>query len=383
MSSLTTPDHRRETARQRSAIRLAKIGNPDHDASSAEVFVLNIHRNFTGVSATANGVVSHQLSQHPIRLVGGPLPLGPEPISLRQAISLCRKPPQNRPFAIWHVRRNVEMLAALFARDVLRLPIRIVLTSAAQRRHSLLPRMLISHMDAVVATLPAAAAFVPHVAAVVPHGVDVDRFTPAESRDRAWAAMGYPGRYGIGIVGRIRPEKGTDLFVETMLRVLPQRPEYTALIIGCAKTPDAGFERRLRAKIKNAGLEDRCLFVGEIPPNKMPELMRGLSLLVAPPRYEGYGMTPLEAMASGAAVVATDTGAFAEMIRGDECGQIVPVGDIESLVRAVLSVTNDPIQLATMGRAARRRAVERFSIAGEVGGIGRVYEQLWSGQRFK
>lgn len=347
-----------------------------------ELFVTNFHRCFTGVSATANSVVSQQRNQHPLRLVGDSLPLGPEPISLRQAFSLCRWPPQNRPFMIWHVRRNVEMLAALFARDVLQLPIRIVFTSAALRRHSFFPRWLISRMDAVIATLPAAAAFVPHVAAVVPHGIDVDRFTPAESRDRAWAATGYPGQYGIGIVGRIRPEKGTDIFIETMLRVLPQRPEYTALIIGCAKAPDARFERRLRAKIEDAGLEDRCLFIGEVSPDKMPELMRSLSLLVAPPRYEGYGMTPLEAMASGTAVIASDTGAFAEMILERECGHVVPVGDIESLVRSVLSVTKDPVQLAAMGRAARQRAVERFSIADEVGGIDQVYERLWRGQRF-
>jgi mannosyltransferase len=67
------------------------------------------------------------------------------------------------------------------------------------------------------------------VAGIVPHGVDVERFAPSADRGAEWKKAGYPGKYGIGIVGRIRKEKGTDLFVEAMCRVLPQRPDFTAL----------------------------------------------------------------------------------------------------------------------------------------------------------
>ena len=77
------------------------------------------------------------------------------------------------------MRRNTEMRAALWARDVLRLPVKIVFTSAAIRRHSAFPRWLISRMDAVIATTEAAASFVPHVRGIVPHGVDTERFFPA------------------------------------------------------------------------------------------------------------------------------------------------------------------------------------------------------------
>lgn len=290
--------------------------------------------------------------------------------------------PAKRPFAIWHVRRNIEMLAGLFARDILRLPIRLLFTSAAKRRHSFIPRALIARMDAIVATTVAAARFVPHVAAVVPHGVDVDRFVPSQNRQRAWESSGFPGRYGIGIVGRIRPEKGTDLFVDAMLRVLPQRPDFTAIIIGRATPGDAAFERGLKAKIQAANLAERCVFVGEIPSDRMPSLTQGLSLLVAPPRYEGFGMTPLEAMASGAAVVASDTGAFADMIVEGKTGHVVPVGDSESLIQAILAITNDPQQLTLMGQAARQHVVEHFALAREAAQIDQVYQRLWSGERF-
>ncbi len=347
-----------------------------------ELFVTNFHKRFTGVSATANGVIAQQQKVRTLELVGDPLPLGPPPISWWRAVRMSWKPPANHPFAIWHVRRNSEMLAGLIVRDILRRPIRLVFTSAAKRRHSWFPRMLISRMDAVIATTNSAAQLVPHVAAVVPHGVDVDRFVPPVDREQVWAASGFPGRFGIGIVGRIRSEKGTDLFVEAMLRVLPQRPDFTAIVIGKALGGDIAFEQELKVRLKAANLSERCVFVGEIAAAQMPAILQCLSLLVAPPRYEGFGMTPLEAMACGAAAVASDTGAFAEMITEGETGHVVPVGDLDALTNAVLSMTKDPEQLVRMGHIARQRVVEHFALTREAARIDEVYERVWNGEQF-
>jgi len=342
-----------------------------------ELVITNFHRRFTGVSATADAVVSQQLNRFKLCLVGDKLPSGPPPITYRQAISLCRKPPENRPFAIWHVRRNLEMAAAIFARDVLRLPIRIVFTSAAQRLHSLVPRHLIAKMDAVVATTTNAATFVPKLAAVVPHGVDTDRFTPAADRLDAWKSLGYGGMHGIGIVGRVRPEKGTDLFVDAMIRALPERPSFNAIIIGRTMPNDAAFESDLRTRIEAASLTDRILFVGEHPPQEMPKIIQSLSLLVAPARYEGYGMTPLEAMASGVPVVASKTGAYEIMIGDPQAGRIVEVDCIDDLTKAISQVTFDSDKLNSLGHAAWQRANKLFSLTNEVSSIGAVYQTLW------
>lgn len=347
-----------------------------------EVYVTNFHKRFTGVSATADAVISKQLSRYALKLVGLPLPSLKHCCSYRQALRCSRSRPNHRPFAIWHVRRNMEMLSALFARDILRLPIKIVFTSAAQRLHSAIPRRLIAQMDAVVATTNQAAQFVPHVAAVVPHGVDTQRFQPAAHRQSAWQQLGLPGQYGIGIVGRVRPEKGTDLFVEAMCRVLPQRPGFTAVIIGRAKPAEADFEKKLRQQLQNHGLEHRVIFVGEKPPHELPKLLSSLSLLVASPRYEGFGMTPLEAMSSGLAVVATDTGIFRQIIEEDQTGYVVGIDQIDALSQAVLKITADPHRLHEMGRRARQVAVERLSLEREIEGYANVYDRLWNGERF-
>jgi mannosyltransferase len=165
-----------------------------------------------------------------------------------------------------------------------------------------------------------------------------------------------------------------------MLRVLPERPGFTAIIIGRAMPADAVFEQSLQQKITAAGLEGRVRFIGEQPPSKVPEIVRALSLLVAPARYEGYGMTPLEAMASGVAVVASDTGVYREIIQPGVVGQVVPLGDIDSLAEAVMGATGSRDRLESMGDSARGFAESKMSLRHEVDGYSRLLDRIWRGE---
>ncbi|MBE1284877.1 MAG: glycosyltransferase [Rhodobacteraceae bacterium] len=345
----------------------------------AELFVTNFNRNFTGVSATAANVIRQQINQFDLHLVGQSVPGCPDPITVAQARTLSRQPPQGKPFAIWHVRRNTEMRAALWARDVLRLPVRIVFTSAAQRRHSAFPRWLISRMDAVIATTDTAATFVPHVKAVVPHGVDTDLFYPAENRASTWDKLGHGGSHGIATIGRIRPEKGTDLFVEAMIRLLPDLPGATALVIGKAAREHQGFLKDLQQRIAAAGLSDRILFPGEIPAGNLPAVLKGLSLVMQLPRYEGFGMTPLEGMACGVPFVGSEAGYYRAFSAQGKSGLIVPLEDAAQAAEAALSILMDSDKHEAMSTAAREIALHNFSAKREADGIAAVYDLLWSG----
>ncbi|MCE8008857.1 glycosyltransferase family 4 protein [Aestuariivita sp.] len=344
-----------------------------------ELFVTNFNRNFTGVSATAANVLRQQRADYDLRLVGHPLPGCPTPISLRQARALSRTAPPGLPFAIWHVRRNPEMRAAIWARDVLGLPIRVVFTSAAQRRHSLVPRWLISRMDAVIATTDRAATFVPHVRGIVPHGADTDLFTPALDRAAAWTATGYGGTAGVATIGRIRPEKGTDLFVDAMIRALPDLPGVTALVIGRATRDHQKFELTLKDRVQRAGLIDRIRFIGEIPAPELPPLMRALSLVIQLPRYEGYGMAPLEGMASGVPFIGSNAGYYEAFSAQGKTGLIVPPDMAQAASDAAAALLSDPERHAAMSRAARDVAENSFSARNEAAGIAEVYRSLWAG----
>jgi len=333
-----------------------------------KLFVTNFNKNFTGVSATAANVIRAQMDRYDLTLVGRPLPGCPEPITVKQARAA------STDGAIWHVRRNTEMRAALWARDVMRLPIKIVFTSAAQRRHSAYPRWLISRMDAVIATTEKAADFVPHVRAVVPHGVDTALFHPAPDRTKTWQALGYGGTTGIATIGRIRPEKGTDHFVKAMIDLLPAHPGAIALVLGKATREHRAFLATLKDQVNAAGLTDRILFPGEIPAQDLPALMRGLSLVVQLPQYEGYGMVPLEAMASGVPFIGYDAGYYRSFSDEGRAGMIVDTPN------AAATAAGDILdgKVDAMGDVARAHVIENFSAKAEADGIDAVYQMIWA-----
>ncbi len=341
----------------------------------AELFVTNYNPNFTGVSATAANVIRQQRRRYDLAFVGQPLPGCPDPITPGVAHGMSRTAPEGRPFAIWHVRRNPEMRRAIWLRDIRRAPIKIVFTSAAQRLHSAYPRWLISRMDAVIATTDKAAEYVPHVRAVVPHGVDTEAFYPAKDRAAAWANLGYGGTSGIATIGRIRPEKGTDIFVDAMLRLLPERPGTVALVIGRAGGKYESFLKGLKGKVAAAGLADRLLFPGETPADKLPMLMRSLSLVMQLPRYEGYGMVPLEGLASGVPFVGSETGYYRNFSAQGRVGAIVPLEDAEAAAFAA----QEMLDRKNAAAAARDVALNSFSATREADGIDAVYQSLWQG----
>ena len=346
------------------------------------VFVTNFNPRFTGVSATTAAVCKIQKSQLEVALVGRPLSGCPSPLSKRKAISLSKMPPADKLFNIWHVRRNSEMQFAIFARDILKLPIKIVFTSAAQRRHSAWPRWLISRMDAVIATSEKAASFVPNVISIIPHGVDLDRFSPSKDQKASWSKTGMPGEYGIITIGRVRPEKGTDLFVEAMIAALPQLPQATAIIAGATKPKDLSFRKKLEARIEQSELAERIRFLGEIPSQDLPALLKGCKALVALPRYEGFGLTPLEGMACGLPVIASKTGYFEEFLnvsnKENACGKIVPTEDYQTASKEIVDLLSNQKLFLELSENAINQAQQKYNVLEEANAINKVYEYLWS-----
>jgi mannosyltransferase len=342
-----------------------------------EVIVFNLKRRHTGVSSTVNSLVPLQASVRPLGYCGSTMSNGYTGMTVTQAIRLSRKAPHGRPFRIWHVRRDHEMFIGLIARDVLRLPIRLVFTSAAQHRHSGFPRWLIAKMDAVIATTVKAASFVPNTTAVVPHGIDVLRFAPPADRRLAWEQGGLKGDYGIGCFGRIRPDKGTDVFVRAMIEALPQLPGGHALIAGQARPEHAKYLGKLQLDIASAGLTDRFTFLGDVDAGEIPTWYQRCRLFVACPRYESFGLTPFEAAATGCALICSRTGAFSQLIDPGVTGLMIAPDNAAALSEAALSVLAGPERAARMGERARSLVVSQFSLQAEANGIARIYDALF------
>ncbi|MCB1474644.1 MAG: glycosyltransferase family 4 protein [Rhodobiaceae bacterium] len=349
---------------------------PTLEPDAIEVVVPNFNRRFSGVTTTVRTLLPVQKDMVGIAAVGDHLPQGVATMSKWRLFTL-RRAPGKRPFRIFHARRNVEMVWGVVLRDLCRLPYRLVFTSAAQRHHKRFTRWLIARMDAVIATSPQAASYLRRPAKVIMHGIDTGRFAPSRDRAAAWAATGLPGKRGIGVFGRVRHQKGTDLFVEAMLRLLPDRPDVTAIVIGLTTPQEQAFTDALKSRIADAGLSERILILGEQPAESLPGWFRAISVYVAPMRWEGFGLTPLEAMASQTPVVATRCGAAPALVIDGQTGALVDVEDIDAITDAIARLIDDPALCEKMGIAGREHVENYFAVSREAREILDVYETLW------
>src|SRR5207247_2136360 len=189
-----------------------------------------------------------------------------------------------------------------------------------------------------------------------------------------------PDRPSVGFVGRITRQKGVAYLCDAALEIDPAAQ--LVLCAGAPDTPEIGAE--IAAKVDRVRAERGNVIWLEqmLPKTEVIQLLSHATLFVCPSIYEPLGIVNLEAMACEAAVVATRTGGIPEVVEDGVTGLLVPFeprgdgsrepADPKQFAREIADRVNrllaDPDRAETLGRAGRRRAVERFSwqsIAGE------------------
>jgi mannosyltransferase len=342
------------------------------------VIAPNFKFRLSGVTSTIINLIPCQLeSGIPIATLGPGLPDTVSKIQFRDLIKLWKRP-DLRPFRIWHARRNVEMLAGIILRDVLRMPLKIIFTSASQRHHKKYTQWLISKMDRVIATSHKSAHYLNVRNTVIMHGIDTKRFAPPEHKEEAKIKCELPtDKNIIGCFGRVRHQKGTDIFVDVMIKLLPDNPNWMAIIIGRTTHEHIEFTRDLKNRIALAGLKDRILFLNEQP--EVTQWYKALDLYIAPQRWEGFGLTPLEAMASGVPVIAANVGAFSDVIVENKTGHIVEIASHDQFIAMAQSLMTNTQKRTALSIAAHEHVINHFSLLSEATAINKVYENLWSG----
>lgn len=345
--------------------------SPGSVLTELDVIIPNLHWRYSGVTATNRMIAPRIAGLLPAAWLGSDAPEGIRRLSFRDLLHLRRR---QQPL-VWHARRNNEMMAGLLLR-ALGWPLTLVFTSAAQRHHTWTTRAMMKRMDAVIATSAASASYlrVPHT--VIMHGIDTERYAPPADRNAEFAQTGLPGRYAIGCFGRVRAQKGTDVFVEAMCRLLPHYPDFCAVIVGEVTPDQRGFEAKLKEQVNTAGLSDRIRFLGELPIDEVPAWYRRILIYAFTSRNEGFGLTLLEAMASGNALVAARAGAAEKVVRDGDTGILVPTADAGALVKALEPLMRDPAQAAAMGCRARESIVAEFGIDAEAAKIVEVYRRV-------
>lgn len=346
------------------------------DIADTRVIAPNFKKRLSGVTSTIIQLVPKQrdMGVRIAALAPEGLPGSVPRVRFRDLWKLWARP-TGAPFRIWHARRNTEMLPGIIMRDLLRMPLKLVFTSAAQRDHRGFTKWLIRQMDAVIATSTQAASYLKVPNTVIMHGIDTARFAPPADKGAAKRAVGLdPSMKIAGCFGRVRSQKGTDRFVEAMIAMLADHPGWMAVITGRITADNQAFGDALSGKIAAAGLQDRIRFVGEVE-DVLP-WFQALDLFVAPQRWEGFGLTPLEAMACGVPVVATPVGAFPDLVVDGVTG-IVTNNDDASVTRSVAMLLADDARRAQMAGSCRAHIIGHFKLEREAAQINAVYERLY------
>lgn len=186
---------------------------------------------------------------------------------------------------------------------------------------------------------------------VNPNGVDVSRFCP---QGPVAARSGAPL---VVCVGRLCRARGPDVAVSAL--AMMRTPQARLRLVGTGEDW-AAIETRAR----ELGLADRVEMVG-FHPDPAPDL-RAADVVVVPSRYDGMALVLLEAMACGAAIVATRVPGSSVL---EGVGQLVPVEDARGLAQAVDDLLADPDRRRLLGRAARSRVAELYSLESSLEGI--------------
>src|ERR1700752_3572051 len=220
------------------------VGIPDISAENLQLIVPNLHRGYSGVTATNRMVAPKLAKMFRAVWLGPDAPDGIARMGFAGLLSLWRR----RAPLIWHARRNNEMIIGVLLR-ALGWPLKLVFTSAAQRHHTWITRWLIAQMDAVIATSDISASFLKRDATVVMHGVDTKAYMPPADRAAAFAQAGLPGRYAIGCFGRGGVAEGRDVFVEAMCNLLQRYPDFSAVLVGAIVPEQQPFASELKQRI--------------------------------------------------------------------------------------------------------------------------------------
>jgi glycosyltransferase involved in cell wall biosynthesis len=176
----------------------------------------------------------------------------------------------------------------------------------------------------------------------------------------------------IVFAGRLVREKGVEVLLRAIAKVVAQVPEVQLLVAGMG--PEQERLARLAASL---GLSSHVSWLGHLSQPEMERRFAGAWVQVVPSLWaEPFGMVAAEAMMRGTAVVATRAGGLVEIVQDEVTGLLVPPGDVEALAGALLRLVRDPERVERMGQEGRQVAIDRFQESSTVDAFIHHYDRL-------
>jgi phosphatidylinositol alpha-mannosyltransferase len=202
-------------------------------------------------------------------------------------------------------------------------------------------------------------------AVLIPNGVHVSRYEKAEP------LPGFPGVGGtLGFLGRLdEPRKGLDILLAAFGQLAVERPGLRLLIAG------RGDEAEVMEQVPGP-LQDRVVLLGQVSDADRIRMLHSVDVFCAPNTGgESFGYVLVEAMASGAPIVASDLEAFRQVLRDGQAGELFPTGDPAALAAAAAKLLDSPAHRASLSAAASA-AVREFDWSVVARDVVRVYQAV-------
>ncbi len=186
---------------------------------------------------------------------------------------------------------------------------------------------------------------------------------------------GDPGRPLVLFVGRLAARKGVFDALETFWKAHRAYGSSQLMVVGSGPQ-----ERALRKRVKTLGIENSVHLAGSVPFPELQAMYANADVLLFPSYWEGQGLVPGEAMASGTPVVASRVGWVPELVRPGENGFHHDVRDVNEAARHLETLLADKGLRERLGRKARKDIEDRWDWRHHVDRLERLYEEV-SGDR--
>lgn len=203
------------------------------------------------------------------------------------------------------------------------------------------------------------------------NGVDTGEFKPAFG-SAVRQKFGLNREKVILTVSKIEEQKGIQNMILALPEIVKEMKDVKLMVVG-----SGSYMKHLETLVKKLNVSNYIIFTGTVPIERLPDYFNACDLFVNPTiRQNGYDLTILEAMACEKPVVVSNIGSVPTVIEDGVGGLLVPPGDIKKLAEAVIKVLSDKELAERLGKAARKKVVEKFSVESMVEGTIKVYEEV-------
>lgn len=213
---------------------------------------------------------------------------------------------------------------------------------------------------------------------VISLGVDPSKYSSVINRVKIREEFNIPNNIPlIGIIGRLVPQKGQDIFLKALVLVKHKIPNIRALIVGDdVLTYSADYKQTLFKLTKQLGLEDTVIFTGFR--NDTPAILNSIDIFVHTSLKEPFGMVIIEAMVAGKPVIASNTEGPREIIKDKETGILVESGNYQALADAIIHSLNNKDEADSMASKAKEYVQKFFDLDKNISKINEHCETLIS-----